>query len=101
MKKLHPHSLIAVDLDGTLCQGEFWGEGEPKPNKKVIEKVKKMYFAGHHIFIHTARKEVYRPVTEAWLKKHQVWYHGLIMERMPADLYVDDKSVRPNEFLKL
>jgi len=99
--KVKECSLIAVDLDGTLCEGEFWGEGEPLPKKDIIAKVKEMYFKGHHIHIHTARKEIYRPHTTAWLMKHRVWYHSLVMEKMPADLYIDDKTVRPDEFLKM
>lgn len=35
--------VIAVDLDGTLCHGEFWGDDEPTPIKERID------FCGNYI----------------------------------------------------
>jgi len=100
MIKLKPHSLLAVDLDGTLCEGEFWGKGEPKPKQDMINKIEKLYKQGHHIIIYTARRRNYYQETEAWLIKNKVWYHALSMEKMGADLYIDDKSITPEEFLR-
>ena len=99
--KLKPRSLISVDLDGILCQGEWWDkEDGAKPIKKNIELVNKLYHAKHHIIIYTARKEKARYETEYWLKKHGVKYHALVMEKMGADCYWDDKSTRDiREFL--
>lgn len=90
--------LIAFDLDGTLCEGEFWGEGEPNPIPKMIELVWKLYKEGAHIIIFTARQIRYTKETYAWLDKYNVPYHGLMMNRKPgADLYIDDKTIRPEE----
>lgn len=94
---LKPHSLIAVDLDNTLCEGEFWGGDEPKPKQEMIDKIEKLYKQGHHIIIYTARHRNYFQETEAWLIKYKVWYHALSMEKMGADLYIDDKSIKPEE----
>ena len=90
--------LIAVDLDGTLCKGEFWGETEPEPKEEMIEKVWSWYSRGAHIIIYTARKPHYYKRTHAWLIKHGVPFHGIAMQHKPgADVYIDDKAVNPDE----
>lgn len=92
------NKLIAVDLDGVLCEGEFWGEGEPVPKQDMIDLVWKWYKAGGHIIIYTARQPKYYPQTHAWLIKHEVPFHGIAMVMKPgADLYIDDKAIRPEE----
>jgi len=92
---LNPNDqLIAVDLDGTLCKGEFWGEEEPKPIQEMIDYIWKLYVGGAHIIIYTARQIKYTAETYAWLDKHGVPYHGLMMNRKPgADVYIDDKAI--------
>ena len=88
--------LIAIDLDGTLCTGEFWGEGEPEPIQWMIDLVWKWYKGGAHVIIYTARMPVYFQATQAWLIKHDVPYHGIAMRFKPgADVYIDDKSLNP------
>lgn len=99
MNTLKPNSLIAVDLDNTLCEGEFWGVGDPTPKKEMIDKIEKLYKAGHHIIIYTARNRSFFQETEAWLIKNKVWYHALSMNKMGADLYIDDKSIKPEELV--
>ncbi len=97
---LHPHSLLAVDIDGTLCHSEYWGKGTPKPIKENIAIVKKLYFAGYHIVIYTARNPSFRMVTEHWLQKNGVWYHALVMgeRKMGFDLLIDDKAINSKDF---
>lgn len=86
--------IIAFDLDGTLSTGIWWGEGpEPDSIPERVNKVNKMFLAGHVIIIHTARREWMRHKTVCWLKSHGVMYHCLEMEKLGADLYVDDKAV--------
>ena len=93
--------LIAVDLDGTLCIGEWWGtEEEPKPIKEMIDYVNSLYNKGGIIIIYTARDpDICRP-TMAWLDKFGVCYHGVMMKKKPgADVYIDDKAINPKELL--
>lgn len=86
--------LIAVDLDGVLCKGEFWGEGEPEPIRAMIDQVWLWYKAGAHIIIYTARQPRYYPLTYAWLIKNEVPFHGIVMQHKPgADCYIDDKAL--------
>ena len=94
--------VIAFDIDDTLSKGEFWGKGNPEPIQEMIDLVWKLYIGGAHIIIFTARNVKYTKDTYAWLDKHEVPYHGLMMNRKPgADLYVDDKSIRPEELIEL
>lgn len=86
--------IIAVDLDGVLCEGEFWGEGEPRPVDWMIAKVWEWYKKGAHIIIYTARQPRYYPQTHAWLIKYEVPFHGIAMLMKPgADVYIDDKAI--------
>lgn len=98
--------LIAIDLDGTLCVGEFWtkdGEvvpNEPLPIPEMIEKLWGWYKQGAHIIIFTARQPSYFEITNAWLIKHGVPFHGIVMQKKPgADVYIDDKALNINDVL--
>jgi len=86
--------VICVDMDGTICHGEFWGEGEPEPVKEMVDKITEWYHKGAHIIIYTARQPKYFTLTQAWLMKHGVHFHGIAMMMKPgADLYIDDKAL--------
>jgi len=90
-------AVIAVDLDNTLTDGGLFWKEDPEPNKVMLEKLESWYKDGHRIVIHTARREDHRGITEAWLKRHGVWYHALVMEKLSADVYIDDKAVNVDE----
>ena len=86
--------LLAIDMDGTICEGEFWGDGDPKPKQDFIDKMWTWYKKGAHIIVYTARQPRYYPVTYAWLVKHEVPFHGIAMLMKPgADIYIDDKAL--------
>jgi len=86
--------LIAVDMDGVICHGEFWGEGEPKPKQEMIDKIWEWYRKGAHIIIYTARQPKYYALTQSWLVKHEVPFHGIVMQvKIGADVYIDDKAL--------
>jgi len=92
--------VIAVDLDGVLCKGDYWGEGNPEPieeNIKIINQLALKYF----IVIHTARRYEWAEHTLKWLKKSGVNYHAIHFEKMPADLYIDDKLTTLDDINKL
>ena len=94
MLEMPNDKLIAVDLDGVLCRGEFWGEGEPEPIPEMIERVREWYIKGAHIVIYTARQPAHYAATHAWLIKHGVYFHGIAMLMKPgADVYIDDKAL--------
>lgn len=94
------HKLIAIDLDGTICEGEFWGETEPKPIAAMVERITALYHKGAHIIIYTARQPRYYQHTHSWLLKHCVPFHGICMQMKPgADLYIDDKALNLEDLI--
>ena len=94
--------LIAVDLDGTLCEGEFWGDTEPKPIEKMVEFVWGLYKKGAHIIIYTARQPKWFVETNAWLTKYNIPFHGIAMQRkIGADCYIDDKALNVEDIIEI
>lgn len=95
---LKPGSIIAVDLDGTLCEGRFWDE-ECTPIISRIRAINDLYKKGYKIIIHTARHRDYYKETEAWLIKNGVYYTCLSMGKLTADLYIDDRAMNILELI--
>ena len=91
------NKMIAVDLDGTLCEGKFWVE-EPTPIQHRIDFVNDLYRKGAHIVIYTARFPKDFEMTDAWLAKFGVLFHGIAMRtKIGADVYIDDKAINASE----
>jgi len=77
----------AIDLDGTLVN-------KGKPIQKNIDKCNKIYEEKDNmVIIHTARNETIRESTIYYLKLHGIKYHLLVMNKLRADVYVDDRSI--------
>jgi len=93
--------VIAVDVDGTLTKsGDCWTEVDcmtAEPNDEVIHEVNKLY-NDNFIVIYTARRDMLIPSTLAWCRMHGVLFHAISNMKMPADLYIDDKTIPPKEF---
>lgn len=93
--------LIAIDMDGTLCHGEFWGrpdDPEPTPNVAMVELTRDLHQRGAHIVLYSARQPFMYAATHAWLIKHGVPFHGICMTMKPgADLYIDDKTLNTED----
>jgi uncharacterized HAD superfamily protein len=102
--KVKDNSIVAVDLDNTLCEGDSFTDIEcimAKPIQEVIDKVnnlnrKKDCF----IVIHTARKEFLREATTYWLRKHEVRYNCLEMNKLWATYYIDDRAINTKDFIR-
>jgi hypothetical protein len=95
------HQRIAVDFDKTLTDGEeSYITGDPEePNDEMVEWVNYQYRQGHTIIIWTARPWEAAQETVARLTEWGVDWHGLMMEKGHADVYVDDKGTTPSEEL--
>jgi hypothetical protein len=92
--------MVAVDMDGVICEGEFWGGVDPQPKQDFIDQMWKWYQKGAHIVIYTARQPRHYARTHGWLIAHEVPFHGITMCMKPgADIYLDDKCFRPEEVL--
>lgn len=101
--------IFIIDIDGTICENIKNEEGkgrmrDAKPIPSSIEKINHLYQAGHYICFFTARRDEHERVTRAWLRKHGVKYHQLILNK-PRKLppyveyhFVDDSKVKATTF---
>ena len=106
-----------MDLDGTLTYDEpDLPYPERKPNLAVVEKLRVYRADGFRIAIHTARNMATHqgsigritaltvPVILEWLQRHDVPYDELHIGKPWAEkggFYVDDRAIRPDEFVRL
>lgn len=106
------YKRIIVDIDETLCNVVNRDFVNAIPNQAVIDKVNEYYDKGYEVIISTARgqnscntpeemRKKYESITKQWLETAGVKYDDLeIGYKKNADLYVDDKAIRPDEFVK-
>jgi capsule biosynthesis phosphatase len=109
---------IVIDLDGTISQTKSKCEhySQVKPNYDIINKLKQYKDEGFYIIISTSRNmnsfndnlgkinKNTAPIIYAWLEKYQVSYDEIYFGKPWCGFdgfYVDDKAIRPDEFLKL
>lgn len=86
--------VILVDFDGTLTVEN--GDGTWRPNENMILQVKLWLADGHKVKLYTSRRGKYLQEAKDKLRE---W--GILIPcthpKPRADLYVDDKSKRPEE----
>jgi hydroxymethylpyrimidine pyrophosphatase-like HAD family hydrolase len=89
------------DIDQTILQSDFYGENYTvlKWNKQLIKIINKLYKEGNTIIIQTARHWDKYQQTVDQLKR--VKYHSLVMGNIPADYYINDKGLSPEDFITL
>ncbi|TKD50320.1 HAD-IIIC family phosphatase [Sphingomonas baiyangensis] len=108
---------IVIDLDDTITQDRSSAEYREKlPNLDVVEKLREYRAQGFEIVIHSARNmrsfagaigriNVHTlPIVLEWLARHDVPFDEVIMGKPwcgEGGFYVDDKTVRPDEFARL
>ena len=115
---------IVFDLDDTLCYANKTKEaiekndawmlyGDPKPNQRMISQLRVAWAMGYKIIIYTSRRMITRngnvrkirrdveKMTKAWLKKYGIPWDQIVFGKPYGVYYVDDKAIRPNEFLNL
>jgi len=105
---------LIVDLDGTITLGNISDYISVLPNLELIESLKKYQQDGFIIVIATARNmRTYEgnvgkinihtlPTIIEWLDKHEVPYDEIIVGKPwcgNEGFYIDDKSIRPSEFM--
>ena len=94
--------VLAIDMDGTLCEGECWTPEDvyyAKPRLNVIKMVNELAKT-KFIVIMTARRLDLAESTIRWLNRHEVNYHAISHNKMPCDLLIDDKVMNVEDFLK-
>lgn len=109
--------VLVVDIDGTLCDirrpEESYADVRPEP--QMIAKLRLLHAAGWRIILSSSRgmkshdgnpgqitKSVLPPLLD-WLARHAVPYDELHLAKpWPGSegVYIDDRAVRPREFLE-
>ncbi len=108
--------VLVIDLDDTITiEDPHVPYPDKTPNVDVIQKMQEFHDAGWEIIIYSSRRmETCKneeakilanigKITLDWLAKHNVPYDGLRFGKPYArnGFYVDDKAMRPDDFLKL
>jgi uncharacterized HAD superfamily protein len=84
-----PHSLAlsnyCLDIDGVICADAAPQQDDDGPNYlDFLENALPLWVPTTPVgWLVTSRLEKYRPQTEAWMKKHGVEYHNLVMLDLP------------------
>ncbi|MDP1873294.1 capsular biosynthesis protein [Phenylobacterium sp.] len=108
---------LVFDLDGTLSLDEPGVPyGERRPNCTVVEQLRAYRAMGFEIIVCTARNmrthggqigkinALTLPVVLEWLSRHDIPYDEVHVGKPwcgTDGFYVDDKAVRPSEFVAL
>jgi capsule biosynthesis phosphatase len=110
---------IIIDLDDTICfPNHGYKDSHNKyalaiPNEQMIESMRIAKDKGYRIVIYTARRMLTHngdveaiikdvgDITTKWLKDHNVIYDELIYGKPYAEYYVDDKALRPTDFIRM
>ncbi|EOH9591994.1 HAD hydrolase family protein [Campylobacter jejuni] len=108
---------IIIDLDGTLTiDDDKVDYCDKKSNLVLVETIKEYKKQGFKITIFTSRnmrtfnndiekiKIHTLPIITSWLDKHKIPYDDIIVGKPWCGFdgfYVDDKAIRPSEFINL
>lgn len=109
---------LVVDIDGTLCDIKKNGQSYSDliPNKQFITKLYEYKKKGYKITLFTSRNmRTYKnnlgeinkytaPILFDWLQKWKIPYDEILFGKPwpnKKGFYVDDKAIRPDEFLKM
>jgi len=105
--------LAAVfDIDDTLCDNRNRDYENALPKRDVIKKLNQLHRSGYKIVLYTSRGMVScggdrekaekknLPVLEKWLADNNVEYDEIVFGKPIADLYVDDRGMNTEDFLK-
>lgn len=112
-------NILVVDLDDTICFPNLEYTDTRRryelasPNLPMIQSLHKAKAKGFEIIIFTARRMATHQgnlekiekdvgdVTRNWLDKNNVPYDKLKFGKPFAVYYIDDKAIRPNEFVEI
>ena len=109
---------MVVDVDGTLAIGHESGKdyGFEKPSSSMVSKLQELRAEGYWIILFTSRNvrkydgnlgQIIKntaPVLINWLEKHCIPYDELHFGKPWCGhdgFYIDDRAIRPREFISL
>ncbi|MDG1950356.1 MAG: hypothetical protein P8J32_06120 [bacterium] len=95
---------IYVDVDETLMRTEGMDYESAQPIPENIDKINKIFDAGHTITVWTARGAKsgidWRDLTEKQLDEAELKYHYLRLDKPPFDVFIDDKALNARSWEK-
>jgi capsule biosynthesis phosphatase len=106
---------IIFDLDNTICKTFDGNYSDAIPVIEIVNKIRSLKKEGYEISIYTSRNmRTYEsnlgkiaantiPIIIDWLKKHEIPCDELFIGKPwcgDDGFYVDDRAIRPSEFLK-
>ena len=106
---------LVIDIDKTLTMGDNKDYNLVSPNIKVVEKVIEYKNNGFNIILYTARNMRSHdnnigkinaktlPIIFRWLEKYNIPFDEIYVGKPWCGndgFYVDDKAIRPSEFLE-
>jgi capsule biosynthesis phosphatase len=107
---------LIMDLDETICVTDGGNYAQSIPVPDIVEKLREYKALGFEIVIYTSRNvRTFEgntgkitahtvPVMIDWLRKHNIPYDEVYIGKPwcgNEGFYVDDKAIRPSEFLAL
>lgn len=109
---------LVVDIDGTLCDIKLASESyrDLVPRPAMLERLREYQAKGYRVLLFTSRNmKTYgsnlgkinkhtAPVLLEWLAKWEVPYDEILFGKpwpRTNGFYIDDRAVRPNEFLSM
>ena len=109
---------LVMDVDGTLCPVRAKGQSyaDLPVDAAVLARLREYREAGYYIILSTSRQMNTHdgnlgkinadtaPVLIDWLRRHEVPFDELHLGKPwpgKGGFYVDDRAVRPEEFLRL
>lgn len=107
---------LIVDLDDTLCTTQNGDYANSTPIQPMIDKLREYQQQGFYIVLNTSRNmrtfennvgkinKHTLPTIIDWLARHDVPYDEIYTGKPWCGMdgfYIDDKAIRPDEFLNL
>lgn len=115
---IESEKVIVMDIDGTLCEIKSKEQSylDVIPKFNILEKLNKMKQEGFYIILYTSRQmRTYDgnigkinantgKILFQWLEKYDIPFDEIYFGKPwcgKKGFYVDDKAIRPSEFVKL
>lgn len=115
---INEENVIVFDIDGTLCGGKKQDQSylEVEPKEEVLKKLLEYRENNFYIILYTSRQmRTYQgnvgkinantgKILFEWLDKYNIPYDEIHFGKPwcgKNGFYVDDKAIRPSEFLNL
>lgn len=109
--------VLVVDVDGTLCdiksKGGSYIDVEPEP--QIVARLRQMHGDGWRIILNSSRgmnsndgnigliNRNVMPVILEWLRRHEIPFDEIHLGKpWPGEngFYIDDRALRPREFVE-